>query len=123
MITNVTDDTVSILEVRDGENWRRAYVNSEDGRAQLKAEFPDAYEELCGEGKPWGAEPTVQPIEADGVSIYPVAPRNITAGEYITVNGVLYKATENIPNGERIIEGQNAIETTVEAQLYELMGG
>ena len=53
----------------------------------------------------------------------PKAPRNITAGEYITVNGVLYKATENIPNGERIIVGQNAIETTVEAQLYELMGG
>lgn len=52
-----------------------------------------------------------------------VAPRNITAGEFVTVNGVLYKATENIPNGERIIVGQNAIKTTVEAQLYELMGG
>lgn len=53
----------------------------------------------------------------------PTAPRNILAGEYVTINGVLYKATENIPNGERIIVGQNAIETTVEAQLYELMGG
>lgn len=53
----------------------------------------------------------------------PTALRNIIAGEYVTVNGVLYKATENIPNGERIIVGQNAIETTVEAQLYELMGG
>lgn len=62
-------------------------------------------------------------IYDDGVSIYPVAPRNIIAGEYVTVNGVLYKATENIPNGEHIIVGQNAIETTVEAQLYELMGG
>ena len=62
MITNVTTDSISVLEVRDGKNWRRAYSNSEDGRAQLKAEFPDAYEELCGEGKPWGTEPTVFPV-------------------------------------------------------------
>ena len=61
MITNVTFDAVSILEVRDGENWRRAYVNSEVGRDQLKADFPEAYEELCGEDKPWGTEPTVFP--------------------------------------------------------------
>lgn len=60
-------------------------------------------------------------IEDDGV--YAVAPRNIVSGEYITVSDVLYKATENIPRGERIIVGQNAIKTTVEAQLYELMGG
>lgn len=53
----------------------------------------------------------------------PTASRNITAGEYTTVNGVLYKATANIPNGEQIIVGQNAIETTVEAQLYELTKG
>ena len=52
-----------------------------------------------------------------------IAPRNITAGEYITVNGVLYKATVNIPVGERIITGQNAIETTVEEQLAELAKG
>lgn len=52
-----------------------------------------------------------------------IAPRNIVAGEYITVNGVLYKAIANIPNGEPIITGQNAIETTVEAQLYELQKG
>ena len=52
-----------------------------------------------------------------------IAPRNITAGEYITVNGVLYKATANIPSGERIITGQNAVVTTVEEQLYELMKG
>ena len=61
MLTNITDTSVSIFEVRDGENWRRAYVNSEDGRAQLQADFPDAYEELCGEGKSWGAEATVFP--------------------------------------------------------------
>lgn len=53
----------------------------------------------------------------------PVAPRNIVAGEYITVGGVLYKATDNIPAGERIITGQNATETTYEEQLYELTIG
>lgn len=53
----------------------------------------------------------------------PVAPRNITAGEYFTIDGVLYKATDNIPNSEPIITGQNAIETTVEEQLAELTRG
>ena len=52
-----------------------------------------------------------------------IAPKNILAGEYITINGVLYKATENIPNGEPIIVGQNAYETTIEAQLAELAKG
>lgn len=53
----------------------------------------------------------------------PVAPRNITEGEYITVDGVLYKATENIPNGAHIITVQNAVVTTVEEQLYEMTKG
>ena len=53
----------------------------------------------------------------------PIAPRNIVEGEYITVGGVLYKATDNIPAGERIITGQNAIKTTYEEQLYELKKG
>lgn len=52
-----------------------------------------------------------------------VAPRNITAGEYITSNGVLYKATVNIPVGEHIVTGQNAVETTIEEQLYEMTKG
>ncbi len=55
--------------------------------------------------------------------ITPVAPRNITKGEYITVSGVMYKATSNIPNGEPIINGQNAIATTIEEQLAELAKG
>lgn len=53
----------------------------------------------------------------------PVSTRNIIEGEYITVGGVLYKATDNIPAGERIIVGQNATETTYEEQLYELTRG
>ena len=54
---------------------------------------------------------------------FPVAPRNITAGEYITIDGVMYKAITNIPNGSQIVTGQNAVVTTVEEQLYELMKG
>lgn len=56
-------------------------------------------------------------------SSLPVAPRNVVAGEYVTVNGTLYKATANIPNGGYIIVGQNAVVTTVEEQLYELTKG
>jgi hypothetical protein len=52
-----------------------------------------------------------------------VAPHNIIAGEYTTINGILYKAIANIPCGESIITGQNAIETTVEEQLAELAKG
>lgn len=53
----------------------------------------------------------------------PTAPRNITTGEYITIGGVLYLATANIPNGEPIITGQNAVVTTMEEQLFEMTKG
>ena len=46
--------------------------------------------------------------------------RNITAGEYITINGVMYKAISNIPDGGYVIEGQNTIKTTIEAELLAL---
>ena len=36
---------------------------------------------------------------------FPVAPRNIVKGEYVTIHGALYLAIENIPNGESIIVG------------------
>lgn len=49
--------------------------------------------------------------------------RNITAGELITVNGQLYKAIFNIPNGGYVIEGQNAVKTTYEAELLALQKG
>jgi len=61
-------------------------------------------------------------IEDDGQSNYPTAPHNIVEGEYVTIDGVLYLATQNIPNGEPVIVEQNAIATTVEAQLLELKG-
>ena len=51
-----------------------------------------------------------------------IAPYNIVRGEYVTIGGVFYKATENIPSGEPVIVGQNAVATTIEEQLYELKG-
>lgn len=62
-------------------------------------------------------------IVDDGIVERIIAPRNITKGEYVTVSGVLYKAIANIPNGEHIIVGQNAVVTTVEEQLYEMTKG
>ena len=73
-----------------------------------------------------------QPVECSAEEIrkqeeankpVPVAPRNITEGEYITIDGVMYKAITNIPNGASIITGQNVVETTIEEQLYEMMKG
>jgi hypothetical protein len=61
-------------------------------------------------------------IEDDGQSSYPVAPHNILEGEYVTIDGTLYLATQNIPSGEPVIAGQNAILTTVEEQLLLLKG-
>ena len=61
-------------------------------------------------------------IEVSGAFDYPIAPHNIMEGEYATISGVMYKAIVNIPNGEAIIVGQNAVETTIEEQLYELKG-
>ena len=63
-------------------------------------------------------EITVEDIKDEKI----IAPRNIMAEEYITIGDVLYLATENIPNGEPIIVGQNAVITTIEAQLHELKG-
>lgn len=62
-------------------------------------------------------------IKVSGEFDYPTAPHNIREGEYVTIDGVLYKAIANIPNGEAIIVGQNAVVTTVEEQLYELAKG
>ena len=66
----------------------------------------------------YNGEVTVEEVPDEKIT----APHNIVAGEYVTINGVLYLATENIPNGEPVIAGQNAIITTVEAQLRELKG-
>ena len=82
-----------------------------------------AYRYKLVDGKP--VECTAEEIARQEAANKPktIAPRNIVKGEYVTVDGVLYKATANIPNGEAIIVGQNAVVTTVEEQLYELMKG
>ena len=59
-------------------------------------------------------------LEALRKALQIIAPHNVTAGDYITINGALCLATDNIPSGEPVIVGQNAIETTIEAQLREL---
>lgn len=81
-----------------------------------------AYRYKLVDGAP--VECAAEEIQAQEAANKPkiTAPHNILAGEYVTVSGVLYKATENIPNGEPIIVGQNAIATTYEEQLYELKG-
>jgi len=80
-----------------------------------------AYRYKLADGK--AVECTAEEIAAQEAAAGPTAPRNILAGEYVTVNGVLYKATANIPSGERIVTGQNAVETTIEEQLAELAKG
>lgn len=70
-------------------------------------------------------------IYSDGIFIYDPLPkpderaafkvtRNIVAGEYITINGQMYKAIANIPNGDYVTEGQNAVKTTIEAELLAM---
>ena len=93
----------------------------EDGKViTIPKELPwsELYEETA-KAEAYKGEYT---IEDDGVSPYPTAPHNIMEGECVTINDVMYKAIANIPNGEPVIVGQNAIETTIEAQLLELKG-
>ena len=82
-----------------------------------------AYRYKLVNGKPveCSAEEIAKQEEANKTKT--IAPRNIMKGECITVDGVMYKATTNIPNGASIITGQNAIETTIEEQLYEMTKG
>ena len=68
---------------------------------------------------------TAEEIESDraaAAKFSTVASRNIVAGEYVTINGVLHLATKNIPSGEPVIAGQNATITTIEEQLCEMKG-
>jgi hypothetical protein len=104
---------------------------AEDGRI-LSATYPQyaPADAVIVDTLPEGNLPDYRYVDGEYVyapkpkpSNLPVAPRNVTEGEYITVNGVLYKITANIPSGEPIITGQNAIETTIEQQLAELAKG
>lgn len=67
-ITELTPDSVSILKqqfadingtsTQVGSNWRRAYVNSTEGRAQVEQEVEDPYKSAIM--AMWGEQPTVQ---------------------------------------------------------------
>lgn len=81
-----------------------------------------AYQYKLENGKP--REATDEEIAAQKATInkppVPVAPRNVITGECVTISGTLYKAIKNIPAGEPVIIGQNAVETTYEAELLAL---
>ena len=74
-------------------------------------------------GKPVECTPEEIAAQEEALKPKPIVQRNIVAGEYVTVNGILYKAMVNIPNGGVIIVGQNAVATTIEEQLAELAKG
>jgi len=71
-LDNLTQDNVSLKkqqyvviegkELPIGEPWRRAYINSTQGRAQVHAEVPEPY--LSAIMAIWGDTPTItDPIE------------------------------------------------------------
>ena len=92
------------------------------GEDLLNVSIECATQEIYDANYPIAEKEAVGEIIVEGSFDYPIVPHNIVSGEYITINGVLYLATTNIPNGESIIVGQNAIETTIEEQLLELKG-
>ena len=54
--------TVESVEYPIGEPWRRAYVNSVQGRSQVQAEVPEPYKSAIM--AVWGETPTVtEPTE------------------------------------------------------------
>ena len=54
--------TINGIEYPIGEPWRRAYVNSAQGRSQVQAEVPEPY--LSAIMTVWGDAPTVtEPTE------------------------------------------------------------
>lgn len=70
-LDGLTQDSVSLkrqnyVEVEGqlqavGQPWRRAYVNSEQGRAQATAEIPEPYKSAVF--AVWGDVPTIFPVE------------------------------------------------------------
>ena len=50
-----------------------------------------------------------------------VAPKNLTANEFIVVNKHLYKVTANVASGSNLVIGTNVVETTVAEQLTYLL--
>lgn len=115
-------DAVGWIEIDSGSGDRYHHAQGNYFPESIMTDG-GAYRYKLVDGKP--VECSAEEIAEQEEALRPkaLAPRNILAGEYVTVNGVLYKTTANIPVGERIITGQNAIETTIEQQLAELAKG
>jgi hypothetical protein len=115
-------DTTGWTEIDSGSGDR--YHHAQTGYFPQRI-YTDgnAYRYKLVDGKPVECTPEEIAEQEEKNKPNPIAPRNVMEGEYITVNGVMYKATTNIPNGATIITGQNAVATTVEEQLYEMTKG
>jgi hypothetical protein len=114
-------DTTGWVEIDSGHGDKYGHAQSNYFPEPIYT-MGGAYRYKLVDGK--SVECTPEEIAAQEEANKPktIAPRNILTGEYVTVTGVLYKAIENIPVGEHIVTGQNAVETTIEEQLYELKG-
>ena len=60
-------------------------------------------------------------IIASYVSATMTAPSNITSGEYVLANGVLYRATANIASGSTLTPNGNVVAVTIGEELFEVI--
>lgn len=117
-------DTTGWVEIDSGTGGRYHHAQNNYFPQPITTEGGAyRYKLVSGKVKECSAKEIKEQEAAAGRADAPIAPRNIVADEYITVNGAMYKAICNIPNGEPIITGQNAVETTIEEQLSELTKG
>lgn len=89
MITDLTQDSVSILTVIDGTNHRTCYSNSDAGRAELQQDQPS---EIVKEVfKAWGDKSTVYPQEPENPEITspPTQEERLSALEAVYLDSIL----------------------------------
>lgn len=118
----ILTDTSGWVEIDSGCGYKYSHAQGNYFSRKIHV-YPGVYRYKLVNGEPVECTPEEIAAQEEANKPKTVAPRNITAGEYITSNGVLYKATVNIPVGEHIVTGQNAVETTIEEQLYEMTKG
>lgn len=114
-------DLTGWLEIDEGSGDRYYHAQGNYFEKPIMTEGR-AYQYKLENGK--SRECTAEEIAAQEAAInkppVPVAPRNVITGECVTISGTLYKAIKNIPAGEPVIIGQNAVKTTYEAELLAL---
>ncbi len=77
--TNLTQNSVSILQIINGEYFRKSYINSENGRTKLIQDCPS---EITNEVfKMWGGSPTVEDITAPEPTPVQPDPRDIAIAQ------------------------------------------